>query len=171
MIKKTARKLARGEAEGDTARESFIRIDKRWGKVKTWTLIKQAGRNPTPGYYVKRDRPGPTTRRGDVVAKPVERQIYVKLFVRTLWVSLAITGACLLLAYPVSYILSVVPTRISNLLIIMVLLPFWTSLLVRTTSWIVLLQSQGVINDLLVWLGIVDDQGPSVAGLQHDGAP
>ena len=80
---------------------------------------------------------------GDVVAQPENRQIYVKLFVRTLWVSLAITVACLLLAYPVSYILSVVPTRISNLLIIMVLLPFWTSLLVRTTSWIVLLQSQG----------------------------
>ena len=158
MIKKTARKFARGQADGATARESFVNIDKRWGEVKTWAIIKQAGRNPTPAYYVNAvDRT--YDQAGDVIAQPENRQIYVKLFVRTLWVSLAITVACLLLAYPVSYILSVVPTRISNLLIIMVLLPFWTSLLVRTTSWIVLLQSQGVINDLLVWAGAIDDEG------------
>ena len=158
MIKKTARKFAQGQSGGATARESFIEIDKRWGEVKTWAIIRQAGRDPTPAYYVNAvDMTYDEA--GDVVAQPEKRQIYVKLFLRTLWVSLAITVACLLLAYPVSYILSVVPTRISNLLIIMVLLPFWTSLLVRTTSWIVLLQSQGVINDLLVWMGAIDDEG------------
>ena len=159
MIKKTARKFASGQASGATsARESFANIDNRWGEVKTWATIKRAGRDPTPAYYANAvDRTYNDA--GDVVAQPENRRIYVKLFVRTLWVSLAITVACLLLAYPVSYILSVVPTRISNLLIIMVLLPFWTSLLVRTTSWIVLLQSQGVINDMLVWMGVIDDQG------------
>ena len=159
MIKKTARKFAGGQADGGaTARETFVNIDKRWGEVRTWAIIKQAGRNPTPAYYVNAiDRT--YDKAGDIVAQPENRQIYVKLFWRTLWVSLAITVACLLLAYPVSYVLSIVPTRISNLLIIMVLLPFWTSLLVRTTSWIVLLQSQGVINDLLVWMGAIDDEG------------
>ena len=158
MIKKTARTFANGKAKGATARESFILIDERWGKVETWAVFKQAARNWTPSYYVnavdwRYDAAG------DIVAQPENRRIYVKLFVRTLWVAMAITGACLLLGYPVAYILSVVPTRISNLLIIMVLLPFWTSLLVRTTSWIVLLQSQGVINDLLVWIGAIDDDG------------
>ena len=158
MIKKTARKFAKGQESATTARDAFVEIDKRWGKVRTWAIIKQAGRDPTPAYYVNAvDRT--YSEAGDVVAQPENRRIYVKLFVRTLWVSLAITVACLLLAYPVSYVLSIVPTRISNLLIIMVLLPFWTSLLVRTTSWIVLLQSQGVINDLLVWMRAIDDEG------------
>ena len=158
MIKKTARKLAKEWPSGESAREAFVNIDKRWGEVKTWAIVKQAGRDPTPAYYANAlDRTYDVA--GDVVPQPENRRIYVKLFVRTLWVSLAITAACLLLAYPVSYILSIVPTRISNLLIIMVLLPFWTSLLVRTTSWIVLLQSQGVINDLLVWIGVIGDEG------------
>ena len=64
---------------------------------------------------------------------------------------------CLLLAFPVSYLLATLPLRISNILMVMVLLPFWTSLLVRTTSWIVLLQRNGVVNDIIVWLGIIDD--------------
>ncbi len=55
--------------------------------------------------------------------------------------------------------LSTLPLRISNLLMILVLLPFWTSLLVRTTSWIALLQQEGVINDLLVGLGMINDDG------------
>ena len=55
--------------------------------------------------------------------------------------------------------LSNVPTRISNILIIFVLLPFWTSLLVRTTSWIALLQQEGVINDFLILVGIISEEG------------
>ena len=65
---------------------------------------------------------------------------------------------CLLLGYPVAYLLATLPLRYSNLLMIMVLLPFWTSLLVRTTAWIAILQSQGVVNDLLVWIGITGDE-------------
>jgi putative spermidine/putrescine transport system permease protein len=61
------------------------------------------------------------------------------------------------LAYPIAHLLSVLPVRYSNLLMICVLLPFWTSLLVRTSSWMVLLQKQGVLNDILVWAGIVAD--------------
>jgi putative spermidine/putrescine transport system permease protein len=65
----------------------------------------------------------------------------------------------LLLAFPVSHLLANLPLRYSNLLMILVLLPFWTSLLVRTTSWITLLQSQGVLNDLLVAVGLIGDDG------------
>jgi putative spermidine/putrescine transport system permease protein len=56
-------------------------------------------------------------------------------------------------------LLSVLPLRQSNLLMIMVLLPFWTSLLVRTTAWIAILQTEGVINDLLIYFGVIDDSG------------
>jgi putative spermidine/putrescine transport system permease protein len=70
-----------------------------------------------------------------------------------------ITFLCLLLAFPVAHLLATLPMRYSNLLMILVLLPFWTSLLVRTTSWIVLLQGQGVLNNVLVSLGILGDDG------------
>ena len=73
--------------------------------------------------------------------------------------SLLITVICLLLAYPIAYLMATLPVRYSNLLIILVLLPFWTSLLVRTTSWIVLLQTEGVLNDILVWIGVIGDEG------------
>jgi len=73
--------------------------------------------------------------------------------------SMFITVCCILLGYPIAYLLATLPTRTSNLLMILVLLPFWTSLLVRTSAWKVLLQQQGVINNTLVWLGIIGDDG------------
>ena len=66
---------------------------------------------------------------------------------------------CLVIGYPVAYFIAHSAPRRGRLLLVLVLVPFWTSLLVRTTSWIVLLQQQGVLNDILVWLGLVaDDQ-------------
>ena len=76
---------------------------------------------------------------------------------RTLWMSLIITSSCILLGYPIAWLLANLPVRTANVLMILVLLPFWTSLLVRTSAWKVLLQQQGVINEILVWLGFVDD--------------
>jgi putative spermidine/putrescine transport system permease protein len=93
-----------------------------------------------------------------IVPRPEVRRIYVIIWLRTLWVSLLVTGLCLVLGYPVAYLLASLPLRISNLLMICVLLPFWTSLLVRLMSWIVLLQKQGVVNDILVWAGLVADE-------------
>jgi len=61
------------------------------------------------------------------------------------------------LAYPVAYLLATVPARIGNLLMILVLLPFWTSVLVRTTAWMVLLQREGIVNGILRRAGIISD--------------
>jgi putative spermidine/putrescine transport system permease protein len=89
--------------------------------------------------------------------KPADERIYMFLFGRTLFLSIVITLSCLLLGYPIAFLLASLPLRTSNLLMILVLLPFWTSLLVRTSAWKVLLQQQGVINDFLVWIGIIGD--------------
>ena len=78
---------------------------------------------------------------------------------RTLWMSAVITILCLLLGYPVSFLMATLPPRYSNLLLILVLLPFWTSLLVRTTAWIAMLQTEGVLNDLMVLVGIISEDG------------
>jgi putative spermidine/putrescine transport system permease protein len=87
------------------------------------------------------------------------QRIYLYLFFKTFLVSGIITFICLLLAFPVAHLLATLPMAKSSLLMILVLLPFWTSLLVRTTSWIALLQEQGVANDLLVGLGLITDEG------------
>jgi putative spermidine/putrescine transport system permease protein len=84
-----------------------------------------------------------------------EARIYLHLFWRTLKLSLFITLMTLILGFPIAYLMAILPTKSSNMLLIFVLLPFWTSLLVRTTAWIALLQQQGVINELLVFAGLV----------------
>ncbi len=156
LTTKTARKA--GRLKQGPYKEALIKIDKRWGKRETWAAIKLAGERYTLTYYLAAiDRHYDADR--NIVAQPEVRQIYVFLFVRTLWISGLITVLCLLLAYPISYLIATQPLKIGNLLMILVLLPFWTSLLVRTTTWIVLLQSNGVINDILVWIGIISDEG------------
>ena len=139
-------------------KEKLIKIDKKWADGETWSVIKRLSA-PFTGVHYLAAVDKKLDRNGVIVSQPDVRQIYVILWLRTLWISLAVTAFCLLLGYPVSYLLATLPLRTSNFLLILVLLPFWTSLLVRTTSWIVLLQSHGVINDLMVFLGIIaDDQ-------------
>ncbi len=127
----------------------MIEMDKRWGEREPWAVIKRLGKGLTFTQYLatfdmKYDVDG------NIISVPEELRIHSTIWLRTLWVSLAVTALCVLLGYPVAYLLANLPIRISNLLMICVLLPFWTSLLVRLTSWIVLLQKQGVINDILV---------------------
>ncbi|MDC1172034.1 ABC transporter permease [Alphaproteobacteria bacterium] len=153
-LNKTVRKLKR--YKGDVYTEAFIKFDKRWANKNTWHTIKRIGKRYTGVQYLAAlDLKVGSD--GNIIPQPEDRQIYVQIFARTFWISLLVTITCLVLAYPVSYLLATLPLRISNLLMVMVLLPFWTSLLVRTTSWIVLLQRNGVVNDIIVWLGIIDD--------------
>ena len=138
-------------------KDKIIKINKRWGDRETWAVIKRLGKGYSFTYYLSAfDMEYDAD--GNVVRQPETQQVHVTIWIRTLWVSLLVTISCLLMGYPVSYLLSTLPLRISNLLMICVLLPFWTSLLVRITSWIVLLQKEGVINDVLVWFGLVADE-------------
>jgi putative spermidine/putrescine transport system permease protein len=84
------------------------------------------------------------------------RAIYVDILLRTIGISLLVTVCTLILGYPVAYMLATLPQRTASMLMIFVLLPFWTSLLVRTTAWFILLQDNGVVNDSLVGLGLTD---------------
>ncbi len=156
LVTKSGRKLRRLKEPATKA--ELIEIDKRWGDPKTWSVLKRLAEPYTLSYYLAAiDKTYDVD--GAIVDQPEARQIYVALFLRTLWVSLFITLLCVLLAYPIAYLMAILPTKTSNLLMILVLLPFWTSLLVRTSSWIVLLQTEGVLNDILVWIGIIGDDG------------
>ncbi|MEP0236127.1 ABC transporter permease subunit [Roseibium sp.] len=136
-------------------KEQFLKADKKWGQVDTWQTLKQFSPRYTDGYFLS-SLDAERTSEG-LQMKPEDEQIYLLLFGRTLMLSIAITVSCLLLGYPVAFLLAQLPLRTSNLLMILVLLPFWTSLLVRTSAWKVLLQQQGVINDFLVWIGLISD--------------
>ncbi|SDH52450.1 ABC transporter permease [Roseospirillum parvum] len=151
LFNKTRRRIERIEPPYKAA---LIDIDRRWGQPDIWQAIKRESGPYTASYYLAA-ADLTYNAEGEVVAVPEYRQVYVELFIRTIWMSLAITGLTILLGYPVAYLLANLPLRYSNLLMILVLLPFWTSLLVRTTTWITILQSQGVINDILVWLGLI----------------
>ena len=138
-------------------REALVALDAAWGTPVLWRGMQSAASTYTPEfYYVASDMKLTDSgwqRGGD------KERIYLYLFGKTFLVSGIITVLCLLLAFPVSHLLATLPMRKSSLLMILVLLPFWTSLLVRTTTWIALLQEQGVVNDLLVNLGLLSDNG------------
>ena len=154
LFRKTARRARRlNEAPYQAA---VLKIDKRWGDLDTWRLIKREGDAYTPSYYLAAVDMRQAAD-GSLAPQAEERRIYLRLFGRTLWLSFVITVLCLALGYPIAYLMATLPVRTGNLLMIMVLLPFWTSLLVRTTCWIALLQQQGIINDLLVWAHLIGD--------------
>ncbi len=156
VFRKTGRKAKKFDIEnGGPWKEELIGLDKDWADPGIWRTIQTYSPSVTSGYFLNAvdmrvGADGPEMR-------PESERIYMNLLVRTLWMSLLITFSCILLAYPVAWLLANLPTRQANLLMILVLLPFWTSLLVRTSAWKILLQQQGVINDILVWIGLVDD--------------
>jgi putative spermidine/putrescine transport system permease protein len=147
--------LAEAQIEVRPFSAAFVASDEDWGDIDPWQTIQTYSPTLTTGYFLnavdmQKTPDGPALRDED-------ERIYGLLFQRTLWLSLTITFSCILLGYPIAFLLSNLPMRTANLLMILVLLPFWTSLLVRTSAWKVMLQQQGVINDVLVWLGLVMD--------------
>ena len=130
-------------------KEKMIKRDKRWGKVEFWQSLGAMKDPYTMGYYLNAvDLKYDANK--NIVQKAEYLRIYKTIWVRTLKVSLMVTLFCLLLAYPVAYLLATLPMRTSNLLMICVLMPFWTSLLVRIVAWMIMLQQNGVVNDTLI---------------------
>ncbi|WP_431855648.1 ABC transporter permease [Azospirillum sp.] len=154
LLTKTGRALKEQPAAGE-AKAALTGIDPAWGERATWSAIKGAG-GPVTDYYLLAALDLQRNLDGSIVSAPEEQSIYQGIFLRTFGIGLGVTLTCLLLGFPVAYLLASLPPKQSNLLMIFVLLPFWTSLLVRTCAWIVLLQDQGLINDGLRWLGILD---------------
>ena len=160
LFRKSARRMGRlsDDAAADP-RASLVQIDKKWGERKTWMVVRKFSGDWTAGYYQNAFdfRYDPETDAHKWADE--ERRIYLKLFVRTIALSALITLMTFLLGYPVAFLAASLPARQANMMMILVLLPFWTSLLVRTTSWIALLQEQGVINDILVGAGLIGEDG------------
>ena len=155
LIKKSSRKLKK--VSEPPYRDAMIKADKRWGDVAFWQTLISMQNPQTTGYYLNAiDRKW--NKDSEVEMQPEKRRVYVLLWWRTFLVSLLVTVGCLVLAYPVSHLLATLPLKYSNILMICVLMPFWTSLLVRIVAWMVMLQQEGVVNDTLVMLHVVSDE-------------
>lgn len=134
-------------------KDAVIKINKIWGDPDTWSTIKRSSSVFTPFYLLAMldMRQGAD---GSIEHVPSDRAVYVDILMRTLGISLLVTVMTLVLGYPVAYMLATSPQRVASILMIFVLLPFWTSLLVRTTAWMILMQDGGVFAQLLNLTGI-----------------
>ncbi|MCX7889606.1 MAG: ABC transporter permease [Rhodobacteraceae bacterium] len=139
-------------------RDAFLAVDPKWADPEVWQAMRSSSSAYTSDFYLSATDFRHTADGGIERVEPRQR-IYVYLYIKTFVLSGVITLLCLILAFPVAHLLATLPMAKANLLMILVLLPFWTSLLVRTTSWMVLLQGQGVVNETLLSLGLITDSG------------
>lgn len=156
LVMSTGRALRREDEDPADWRARLIEIDPAWGERKTWIAIAQAA-GPMTDFYLLTAVDLERDDRDRIVQRPPGRSLYVQVLGRTLLISVSVTLLALVLGFPVAYLVANAPKRIAGLLMILVLLPFWTSLLVRSAAWIVLLQDQGLINGALQATGIVSE--------------
>ncbi|MEZ5831727.1 MAG: ABC transporter permease [Dongiaceae bacterium] len=128
-------------------KDLFLSTDKIWGDVRLWHIIKSVAERYTPYYWLASADMQQGTHGFERV--PAEQAVFLDVYARTFWIAGLVTVLTLILGFPVAYLLATQPPHRANLLMIFVMLPFWTSLLVRTTAWFVLLRSEGPLNDLL----------------------
>jgi len=144
------------EEAPESWRAVLLEIDERWGDREHLATLQRAARPLTDFYMLyaldlERDTDGSIARR-----PPAER-LYLQLIWRTLNIALSVTAICLVMGFPIAFLLAHVGGMLRNILLILVLLPFWTSLLVRTAAWMVVLQNEGIVNTALLSLGILDE--------------
>ncbi|WP_404384527.1 ABC transporter permease [Caenispirillum salinarum] len=153
LVMGTARRLP---DTTDSWKSAMIDIDETWGEIETFGAIARAS-GPFTSFYLLNAVDLERTATGEIVKAPEKEAVYIDIFTRTFVISMTVTLICALLGFPVAYLLANLPPRIANVMMILVLLPFWTSLLVRTAAWVVLLQEQGLVNDALIFTGILDE--------------
>ena len=160
-ILKKLRRKAKNFEEGNY-KEQIMAVHKRWADVEYWRAIQRRAPAYTSQKYLK-GIDMYKNEEGKIVSVEEDRRVHRILWLRTLEIAFFVTLLCFLMAYPIAHLLATLPMKYSNLLMICVLLPFWTSLLVRTASWMILLQQQGVVNDFFVMIGLVaDDNRPEM---------
>ena len=163
ITKKLFRQVKRNKIDESIGiKEQIMKVHKRWRNVEYWQAIKRTAPPYTLAKYLK-GMDMYYGADGSIAQVDEDRRIHRILWLRTLEIAFFVTLFCFLMGYPIAHLLATLPMKYSNLLMICVLLPFWTSLLVRTASWMILLQQQGVVNDFFVMIGLVaDDSRPEM---------
>ena len=163
ITKKLFRQVKRNKIdETQSIKEQIMKVHKRWRNVEYWQAIKRTAPPYTSAQYLKA-MDMYLNEDNKITQVSEDRRIHRILWLRTVEVAFFVTVFCFLMGYPIAHLLATLPMKYSNLLMICVLLPFGTSLLVRTASWMILLQQQGVVNDFFVMIGLVaDDNRPEM---------
>lgn len=146
-----AARLTTGPGPASGSRAEFWGQDPRWADPAIWAALRR-DRFPLTPFFLLAAVDMRQDDAGGIVGVDPDRAIYLQTFARTVWISLLVTLASLAIAYPVAYALAHAPRRLRAVLLACVLLPFWTSLLVRTLAWVVLLQRDGLLNQALLTL-------------------
>jgi len=154
LLFSTARQLP--DPLPDDVRTAFVAIDPKWGELETWGAIRRAS-GPVTDYFLLAAVDLRRDAAGHIVQEKDDETVFRMILGRTLWIAAMVTLFCLLLGYPTAWYLSQQTGRKAAILLFLVLLPFWTSLLVRTVAWVVLLQREGVVNDALLTAGLVTE--------------
>ncbi len=81
--------------------------------------------------------------------------LYLRILLNSLWIALLTTGGTILIGYPLAYYISKAPRRRRSFLIFLILVPFWTNFIIRIYAWIMILRSEGLLNNLLIQLGLI----------------
>lgn len=134
---------------------SLPALDARWSDPQVWKLIQRAG-GPTTSLYMLRALDLTRTPDGEIRAVDRDQAVFQTLFLRTLWVSVIVTFACVLLGWPVAAAIAGLRPPWSSAALLLVLVPFWSSVMVRSTAWFAILQREGPVNDVLLFLGLVE---------------
>jgi putative spermidine/putrescine transport system permease protein len=154
LIVSTERAVKKSADDAGNWRERLIGMDGRWGDIETWQALRRAAPAHTP-FYILSALDMRQAADGSIGMVPENQRTYVAVLMRTLKVAAVTTLICLALGYPFAALMVKSGRTFAFMLLGAVMLPFWTSLLAKTSSWIVILQEQGPLNKLLSWSGIV----------------
>lgn len=139
-----------------TWRDTLIESDERWADMAHLVILQRAA-TPLTDYYVLYSLDLERDLQDSVRMQSEDERLFLGLVQRTVMIALTVTLACLIMGYPIAYLLANIDGTLKYALLVLVLLPFWTSLLVRTAAWIVVLQTEGLANTFFMWTGITSE--------------
>lgn len=155
VVTGTARALPKDISSVSDWKEALIAADQAWANPEIWQVIVRS-RGPVSDFFLlsaidlRRDAAGSLHRAGN-------EGLYVSVLLRTFVIALTVTLICLLLALPAAELLASASATVSGLLMLVLLLPLWTSVLVRSASWLVILQTNGIVNQALMKLQLISE--------------
>jgi putative spermidine/putrescine transport system permease protein len=143
-------------ADVPSAKDALIAVDAKWADPELWAVLRQQI-GPVTDFFLLTALDRKRDVAGEIVPVAGDQAIFIDLYGRTLWVSLGVTLFCVILGFPIAAAMARATPAVANWMLLGVLVPFWTSLLVRTTAWVILLQNEGLVNRTLIWLGVLDN--------------
>jgi putative spermidine/putrescine transport system permease protein len=154
QVLRTARNAAMNQ---EASKDAMIEAAPLLGEERSWAAIR-AGTNRFTSFFLLSAFDLHWTDQGSIGPVPPAQAVFTRVMGRTFLIATIVTLATLALAFPLAYLITNLRPAIAGLVLVLVLLPFWTSILVRTAAWTVILQKYGLLNDLMLWLGLTSER-------------